>query len=194
MSQALWYATRGSGIVALLMLTGVVVLGMVTTVRWQSSSWPRFLSAGLHRDLSLLSLAFLAIHIVTAITDPFTSLGWLAAAVPFSSAYRRIWLGLGVVAFDLMLALILTSLLRHLLGHRSWRTVHWLAYAAWPLAVLHGLGTGTDTLSLWTLVLNATCVLAVLVALSWRVWFAWTVGGSRWTAQVAPDSRRRWPE
>jgi sulfoxide reductase heme-binding subunit YedZ len=193
-NQVLWYATRGAGVVTVLMLTGVVVLGVVTTVRWQSKSWPRFLSAELHRGLALLSLVFLAIHIVTAIVDPFTSLGWLAAVIPFWSAYRRLWLGLGVVAFDLLLALVITSLLRHVLGHRAWRSVHWLAYAAWPIALVHGIGTGTDTLSTWMLAINATCVAAVAVAVLWRLWFAWTIGGVRWTTQTPAADRRRWPE
>jgi len=194
MNQVLWYATRGAGVVTLIMLTGVVVLGIVTTVRWQTESWPRFLSAELHRNLALLSLVFLGIHIVTAVIDPFTSLGWLAVAIPFSSPYRRLWLGLGVVAFDLMLALVATSLLRHVLGHRAWRSVHWLAYAAWPIALLHGVGTGTDTLSTWMLAIDAICVGAVGFAILWRLWFAWTVGGIRWTAQSPTADRRRWPE
>src|SRR5512142_2074226 len=129
----LWYATRGAGIVSLLMITAVVVLGILAAIRWQIPSWPRFLTTGLHRNLALLSIVFLALHIVTAVIDPFTVLGPIAALVPFASPYRRLWLGLGVVAMDLGLALIVTSLLRARLGQAAWRAVHWLAYAAWPM-------------------------------------------------------------
>ena len=168
----LWYTTRGAGIVSLLLLTAVVCLGIVTAVRWQRPGWPRFLSAELHRSLALMSVVFLAIHIVVAVVDPYTSLGIGAALLPFSSPYRRLWLGLGGVALYLLAAIVVTSLVRTRLGHRSWRIVHWLTYAAWPVALLHGLGTGTDSGAGWMWVLDATCVVAVLVAVAWRLFTA----------------------
>ena len=112
-------------------------------MRWQSSSWPRFLSAELHRNLALLSVVFLVIHVVTAILDPFVSLGWLSIVVPLASDYRPLWVGLGALSVDLFIAIVVTSLLRARFGQRVWRAVHWLAYASWPLAVLHSLGTGS---------------------------------------------------
>ena len=167
--QILWFATRGAGVVSLLLLTVVVCLGVLTVVRWQSPAWPRFLSVGLHRNLALLSVAFLAVHIVTAVIDPFTSLGFVAAAIPFASSYRPFWIGLGVISLDLLLAVILTSLVRARLGLRAWRAVHWLAYGAWPLAVVHGLGSGTDAFAAWMLGIQAGCVTAVAGAVAWRV-------------------------
>jgi sulfoxide reductase heme-binding subunit YedZ len=164
----LWYATRGAGIVSLLMLTGVVGLGVLTSLRLQSPSWPRFLTAGLHRNLALLAVAFLVIHIVTAVIDPFTALGPLAALVPFASSYRPLWLGLGVVALDLLLALVVTSLLRVRIGHRAWRAVHWLAYAAWPVALLHGVGTGSDSAAMWMRLIDVLCIAIVAGATAWR--------------------------
>src|SRR5438093_511325 len=110
--QILWFATRGAGVVSLLLLTAVVCLGVLTVVRWQSPAWPRFLSVVLHRNLALLSVAFLAIHIVTAVIDPYTSLGFIAAAIPFAWSYRPVWVGLGVISLDLLLAVVLTSLVR----------------------------------------------------------------------------------
>src|SRR5437588_11201851 len=96
----MWYATRGAGIVSLILLTAVVCLGILTSVHWQRPGWPRFLTAQLHQSISLLSLVFLAIHIVVAVVDPYTSLG-LAAIVPFASGYRTIWLGWAGVALSL---------------------------------------------------------------------------------------------
>jgi sulfoxide reductase heme-binding subunit YedZ len=165
----LWYATRGAGIVSLILFTVVVALGVLSAIRWQTRAWPRFMTAGLHRNLALLSVVFLVIHIVTAVVDPFTSLGPLAALVPFSSPYRRLWLGLGVVALDLLLAIVATSLIRARLGHRTWRAIHWLAYAAWPVALLHGLGTGSDSAALWMRVVDAGCVMVVVGAAIWRL-------------------------
>lgn len=167
--QLLWFASRGAGIVSLLLLTGVVCLGVLTSVRWSAPTWPRFLTAHLHRNLALLSVAFVALHVLSAVLDPFVELGWLTLIVPFSSVYRQVWLGLGVLSVDLVLAIIVTSLLRARIGLRTWRAVHWLAYAAWPLALLHGFGTGTDGNAVWMLAIDAVCVAAVAVAIAWRL-------------------------
>lgn len=164
----LWYATRGAGATTLVLLTGVILLGILSVRRFEAAGWPRFLTTGLHRNLALLALIFLGIHIVTAITDPYTHLG-LAALVPFASSYRTLWLGLGAVALDLLLALILTSLMRRVIGRRAWRAVHWLAYLCWPVAVLHGLGTGTDAFSPWLLALQGLCAAAVVAAVVARL-------------------------
>lgn len=165
----LWYATRGAGAVTLILLSTVVVLGILSTQRVESQSWPRFLTTGLHRNLALMTLVFLALHIVTAVVDPFTNLGWASAFIPFSSGYRTVWLGLGAIAFELLLAIVATSLVRGILGHRAWRAIHWLTYAAWPIGVVHGLGTGTDTWSAWMLALTAGCVAAVVMAALLRI-------------------------
>jgi predicted ferric reductase len=165
----LWYTTRAAGVVTLILFSAVVVLGLLTTARFHTRGWPRFATAALHRDISLLALLFLALHIVTAVVDPFTHLGIVAATVPFGSYYRTVWLGLGTVAFELLLAIVATSLLRNLVGVRMWRIIHWLAYLSWPVAVLHGIGTGTDTKTPWMLGVTAVCVTAVLCALAWRL-------------------------
>jgi sulfoxide reductase heme-binding subunit YedZ len=168
-NSILWYTTRGAGAVTLILLTSVVVLGVLSTLRVQSESWPRFLTTGLHRNLALMTLVFLALHIITAVVDPFTNLGWSAALIPFSSHYRTFWLGLGVISFELLVAIVVTSLVRGMLGHRAWRTIHWLTYAAWPVGVLHGIGTGTDTWSVWMLAITAACVAAVGVSVALRL-------------------------
>ena len=166
--QLLWYTTRGAGAVSLVLLSAVVVLGLLARVRFEAHGWPRFLSAAVHGDLALMTLVFLLLHIVTAVVDPFTHLG-LAALVPLGSYYRTFWLALGAIAFELMLAIVATSLLRKHIGARVWRAIHWLAYASWPLAALHGVGTGTDGTALWMLVIDGVCFVAVGVALIWRV-------------------------
>jgi sulfoxide reductase heme-binding subunit YedZ len=119
--------------------------------------------------LALLAVAFIGVHIVTSVIDSFSPIRWLDAVVPFVSAYRPVWLGLGAVAFDLLIALVVTSLVRVRLGYRSWRAVHWLAYACWPVAVVHGLGTGSDTRAVWMLAIDGVAIGAVIVAVAWRV-------------------------
>src|SRR5450759_119709 len=174
--SVLWYVTRAAGLVSLVLLTAVVVLGILLSTRWATPTWPRFLSQFLHRSLSLTAVVFLVLHIVTAVLDPFAHLGITDALIPFTSAYRTLWLGLGVVASELIAALVITSLLRASLGFRTWRVVHWLAYASWPIAIVHGLGTGTDARVGWALLLDAGCVGAVLVAMAMRL----SGGPPRW--------------
>ena len=165
----LWYTTRGAGAVSMILLSAVVVLGVLSSLRFQSSGWPRFLTPALHRNLALMTLVFLALHIVTAVVDPFTLLGWLTAVVPFSSYYRTLWLGLGTIAFELLAAIVVTSLLRNLIGQAAWRLIHWLAYASWPVAVVHSFGTGTDALSVWFIALSIVCVVSVTIAVTYRL-------------------------
>ncbi len=164
-----WYIARATGIVTLAFLTASVLLGILTSFRWSSPSWPRFVVEFVHRNVSLLVLVFLAIHVVTVVADSFAPIRWIDVVVPFISAYRPFWLGLGAVAFDLLLALVVTSLLRHRIGFRTWRIVHWLAYACWPVAVMHGFGTGSDTKSGPVLAFTAVCIVAVLAAGALRV-------------------------
>jgi len=175
----LWYATRATGLVAMLLLTLSVLFGVSTGGRFASENWPRFLSQGLHRNISLLVLAFLALHVGTTVVDTYTSIPLAAAFVPLASAYKTAWLSLGTVALDLLLVLVATSLVRRRLGYRAWRRVHWLAYACWPVAVAHGLGIGTDRSATWVLGLSLACVLAVLGTAAWRVITAVRLGPVR---------------
>jgi len=165
----LWYATRATGVMALVLLTATVVLGVAGTARFATPQWPRVITARLHRNLSLLAVAFVAAHVLTTVLDSYAPVGWISVIVPFASPYRTFWLGLGTVAFDLLLAVVVTSLLRARLGYRTWRAVHWLGYACWPVALWHGLGTGTDSKLSWLLALDAACVAAVAGAMGWRL-------------------------
>jgi DMSO/TMAO reductase YedYZ heme-binding membrane subunit len=168
-----WYLTRSTGVVSLLLLTLTMVLGVIDVSRWSTPSWPRFALDSLHRSVSLLVLVFLGLHILTAVLDSFAPISLLQAIVPFIGSYRPLWLGLGAVAFDLLLALAITSTMRQRLGHRAWRIVHWAAYACWPIALLHGLGTGSDVKSAWSLGLTAICAVAVAIAVCVRALRGW---------------------
>jgi predicted ferric reductase len=167
--SAYWYLTRASGVVALVLLTAALVLGVLDVSRLSSERWPRFVIDGVHRTLSLLAVVFLVVHVLTSVLDSFAPIGLLDAVIPFVGTYRPLWLGLGALAFDLLLAVVLTSVVRVSLGYRAWRAVHWLAYACWPIAVLHGLGTGSDTKQPWLLLITAVCVAFVVCASCARV-------------------------
>jgi sulfoxide reductase heme-binding subunit YedZ len=182
--SALWYLTRGTGAVSLLLLTASVVLGILGPLRVSSGRWPRFALETVHRDVSLLVMVILVIHIATSVLDSFAPISLTAAVIPFISSYRPLWLGLGGLAFDLLLALVVTSLIRRRLGYARWRLVHWLAYASWPVAVLHGLGTGSDAKLWWMLLLTIVCGAAVVVAVLVRVGASSTVTPSTRSAAV----------
>jgi hypothetical protein len=164
-----WYATRGLGLTSLVVLTGTVVLGIVTAVRWSGDDTPAFVSAALHRNLSLAGVVLVVAHVVTTVLDPFAHISVRDVIIPVGAVYRPIWLGLGVVAFEILLAVVITSLLRHRIGTRAWRLIHWAAYASWPLAVMHGLGTGSDARAPWLIGVVVWCVAAVLIALFVRL-------------------------
>jgi Ferric reductase like transmembrane component len=165
-----WYLSRATGAVAMVLLTVSVVLGILGSLRFSSGPrWPRFAIDSLHRDTSLLVIALLVLHVVTSVLDGFAPITLIDAIIPFATPYRPLWMGLGTLAFDLLIALVVTSLLRRRLGYRSWRAVHWFAYACWPIAILHGLGTGSDVKSTWMLALTAACVAAVVVAALIRI-------------------------
>jgi methionine sulfoxide reductase heme-binding subunit len=139
-------------------------------VQFASPGWPRFVLAVLHRNLALLTVAFLVLHVATAVLDGYAGIRWIDTVVPFISAYEPFWLGLGVVAAELLLAMVVTSLLRARVGLRSWRAVHWAAYLSWPVAVIHGLGIGgQDSRTPWILTLTVACVVLFLAAVAWRL-------------------------
>jgi len=168
-----WYLTRSTGAVALLLLTIAIVLGVVDVQRWSTPRWPRFLVDSLHRNVSLLAFVFLLLHVLTSILDSFAPISLIDAFVPFVGSYRPFWLGLGAISLDMIIAVIATSLLRQHMGYAGWRAIHWLTYASWPIALLHGLGTGSDVQFSWLLAISVLCLIAVIAAIMTRVLAGW---------------------
>ncbi len=165
---ALWYVSRGTGVVTLVLFTAVVMLGILTASGVRFGSLPRFVTQQIHRSISLLAVVFLAVHIASVLLDSYVHVSVVDALVPFVGDYHPFWLGLGALAFDLLLAIVVTSLLRTRIGLRTWRLVHWAAYLSWPAAVFHGLGIGTDATTGWFRVLTVACLAAVGLATALR--------------------------
>ena len=168
-STYLWYASRATGVAALLLLTAVMLLGILVVKQLRLPGMPHFATTGLHRNLSLLALVFVVLHVVTAVTDGFVDIPLTAAVVPLTSPYERLWLGLGAVSLDLMLAAVVTSLLRGRMPRRAWLVVHLTAYLSWPVAWLHSLLAGGDLQHGVLLVLAVACAAAVAAAATWRL-------------------------
>jgi DMSO/TMAO reductase YedYZ heme-binding membrane subunit len=167
----LWYLSRSTGMVSFVLITVALCLGIASTQRALASpSWPRFATQGLHRNVSLLGLAFLVVHVMATIADGFVSISWWNVVVPFASpGYKQnFWTGVGTIAFDIVLAVILTSLYRLRMNATYWRWLHLTVYAAWPLAWLHFLKNGTDSahgsFGVWIAIAGAVLVGAAVGA------------------------------
>ena len=160
----MWAATRATGVVALVLLSMTLLLGIAAAAGLTTARWPRFLSQDLHRNTSLLCVALIAVHVATTVWDGYVPVGFLDALIPFRSPYRSVYVGLGAVAFDLFVALLVTSALRRRIGLGVWRTVHWTAYLCWPVAMVHALGTGTDARNHLVTAIDLVCGVAVLGA------------------------------
>ena len=143
--RAVWYLMRGSGVSSLLLLTGVVVLGILTSRKTSLPTLPRFATMSLHRSISLLAVVFLVVHVATAVFDPYAQVRLLDAALPFAGSSQALMLGLGTLAVDLFAAVIVSSLLLRHISRRVWRSIHWLGYGTFPLAFVHSLGMGSDS-------------------------------------------------
>ncbi len=169
-----WYFGRATGLVALVLLTAVLVLGILGPLRVASSGWPRFAIRTVHRDVSLLTLLVIAIHVVMLSLDGYVQIPLTAGILPWGSSYMPFWVGIGALSFDLLIAIAVTSLIRRRLGYRTWRFVHWFAYASWPLAVVHGIVTGSDSGALWALALTIICIAVVAAAVVLRLQYGAT--------------------
>jgi DMSO/TMAO reductase YedYZ heme-binding membrane subunit len=167
-----------------------MVLGLTTTTRARARNWPGFAQQEMHRRISILAVVFLGIHVVTSVLDTYVNISWAAIVVPFTSRYSALWVGVGTVALDLMLAVFITSLLRSRMRPGTWRAVHWLAYLSWPVALAHTFGMGTDSRERWVIALGVACVLAVAAALVWRL----RASARQWEARGAHASVAEVPE
>jgi sulfoxide reductase heme-binding subunit YedZ len=179
-SQALWFVSRASGLALLAAVSAAVVLGVAARLGSAPKRWSRLALGELHRTLTLFSVAFLGLHVVTAIIDPYVTIGWAATVLPSASPYRTLAIGLGALAVDLGGATLITSLARQRLGYRTWRAMHWLAYLAWPVAFAHSVTAGNDLRIWWVVLIVWACAAAVATAMVARLLFRWRGPDGKW--------------
>jgi len=168
MTDAMWAFGRVSGIVALVLLTISVLLGILTRSGRPLPGLPRFSISLIHRNIALLASVFLVFHVGSLMLDSYAKLKVVDILIPFLGAYKPFWQGLGTVAVDLLIAIIITSLFRKRLGARLFKAIHWLTYAMWPIALVHSIGNGTNGLSGWFIAFSVVSAGAVLAAVIWR--------------------------
>lgn len=161
----LWFVSRAAGVVSLLGLTSTLTLGVWSTISARAGRTA--VLSGVHRNLALGVVVFLCLHIVTAIADGYVQLPWLAVVLPFTAGYERLWVGLGTLALDLLVAVVVTSLLRHRLPERLWRVVHQSTWALWAFAVVHGVALGTSDQPVLRGLSVACAVVGVASAAAW---------------------------
>ena len=167
-SPAIWYAARASGIAAYVILTVVVSIGISMGGKAQSTRWPRFSVEDIHRFGGLLVGSLITIHVTTIAVDSFLPFSIVNLLVPFTASYRPIWTGLGIAAAEILLALAVTNHYRKRMPHRYWRLAHYLNFAVWTLASIHGLMSGTDRGAAWLALVYGVCVASVVMLVFWR--------------------------
>ncbi len=169
MNEAMWALGRASGAVALVLLTVSAVLGILTRSGRAAWGLPRFSVALVHRNAAILATVFVSVHVGSLFFDSYAQLNLVDVFFPFLGTYRPFWLGLGTTAVDLLVAILVTALLRRRIGYRAFRVIHWFSYALWPIALFHAVFTGTDAATPWFLGLVTVCTAAVIGSLGWRL-------------------------
>jgi len=164
-----WYAARAAGVIAYVLLTAVVLVGLTLAGKLTVKTWPKFAVTDLHRFGSLLVGVFIGLHVLTIALDTYTPFSVTQLVVPFASSYRPVWVALGIVSTELLIAVAVTNALRRRIPYRWWRRAHFATFLVWAGATVHGIGAGTDSGSLWLSTIYVVAVASVLAALAWRI-------------------------
>lgn len=191
MSAAEWYSARAGAMVAYILLTAVVLVGLAMSGRERIDGWPRFALEGVHRFLGALTGLFISLHVFALAFDAEANLPLGSLIVPFLSSYRPFWTGIGIVAAELLLALAVANHYRDRISYTTWRRLHYLNFAVWIAATGHGIGAGTDTGSFPFAVVYGTAI-ACVVALTARRVLRTSGGGQPRSGESAPAMASRY--
>lgn len=182
-----WYVARAGGILGYVLLSGSVIVGLLMSGRAKLPGWPRFAVEDIHRFVGLLTGTFIAIHVGALLVDSYMPFSLANILIPGTAPYRPVSVAFGVIAAELLVALAVTNHYRKALSHRFWRRAHYLSFAVWLLALVHGIAAGSDRATVWMLALyiGTASVIAGLTASR----FADTLTG--WTNEqpLRPSSR-----
>lgn len=169
-SPAAWYAARAGGVVAYLLLTAVVLLGLQMSSRRKINRWPRIAIEDVHRFAAFAAGSFVVIHIGAIAIDSYLPFSLKSLIIPFISRYRPAWVGIGIVAAELMLAVAIANRLRgRVLSYSAWRKTHYATFVVWAGATIHGIASGTDRSAMWMVAIVVVSAGAVAGMTAWRV-------------------------
>ena len=168
-TEAIWNAERAAGIVSYLLVTLLVVLGLTLSSRVRMRHWPAFAIQDVHRFVGILAAVFITLHVSLIVIDPFLPFSITQVLVPFTADYRPLATGLGTVALELLVAIAITNAVRRRIPQRLWRGTHYLGFAVWAAATVHGLVAGSDRRDGWLVALYVIAVSAVLAGLVFRM-------------------------
>jgi predicted ferric reductase len=159
-----WYVARAGGLTAFVLLTFAVAVGLLLSGRLHSQErWPRFALEEVHRFLGLLAGTFVVIHGAGLLLDTYVPTSLLELVMPGLDGYRPLPTALGVLSAELMVALAVTNRLRSRIGYRRWRRAHYLNFAVWLFALVHGITVGTDSGAPWAVWLYVSCASLVML-------------------------------
>jgi methionine sulfoxide reductase heme-binding subunit len=161
-----WYIARAGGMLVFTLLTASVVLGLLLSRRDHFKGWPRFVLEDVHRFVSLLAGTFIVVHVGSLLFDSYLPFSLTNILVPGTAPYRPLSVAAGVVAAELLAALAVTNRFRDSLPRTFWRRAHYLNFAVWLLAFVHGIFAGTDATTPWGvgLYLASAAMVGALVA------------------------------
>lgn len=179
-----WLASRSSGIVAMLLLTYTMLVGLMMGGKLVQRLAGRPGKGALaikrlletHEYASLAALIAIGVHGATLLGDAYMHPSVSQIAVPFNSDYRNFYTGIGIIAGYLSAALGLSFYVRKHIGVARWKKLHRYTVVAYVLALGHTLGAGTDAASEWFQV--PLLASAALVALTF-IWRASGLGSTR---------------
>lgn len=185
-----WDVARAGGLTAYVLLTAAVIVGLALSLKYQSPRWPRLINSEWHNYLTLLGTVFLGVHVLAVAVDPYTHFGLAEILVPLASHYRPLWMALGIVGLYLGIAIGISTLIRPLIGYKVWQRLHVLTLVVYALATVHGIFTGTDTLTWWGWALYVCSIVPVAILTAIRLVGPEEPARQRETA-VTPVAQRR---
>jgi sulfoxide reductase heme-binding subunit YedZ len=186
----IWLIARASGIVAYVLLTTSVLAGIILKSRPFGRRLRGITAMEIHRTLSFLGLAAIGLHATALVLDQAVHITVTDLFIPGFAPYRPLWTGMGVVAAELMVALVVSFPLRKVFGFKAWRKLHWVSYGTFVLAAAHGIKAGTDTGRAWTDALYIGSLGLVAAAITWRAMMA-GAAPQRTPAPVAQPTPQR---
>ena len=148
-AQTTWFVTRAAGLMAYLLVWLSTVWGLAVSSKVFDGALHRAFTYDFHQFISLLSIAFVVIHLVVLLFDQYQPFTLAQILVPFTAPYRSVWVGVGTIGLYLTLIVSFTFYIRKWIGQKTFRLIHFASYLAFAGSALHGLLSGTDS-PLWS--------------------------------------------